>query len=44
VVLRHIALSLPQQEKTEKVAVASKRFKAALDAQYLLKVLTSHNN
>lgn len=43
-VLRHIALSLLQQEKTEKVGVASKRFKAALDTQYLLKVLTAREN
>ncbi len=43
-VLRHIALSLLQQEKTEKVGVASKRFKAALDTQYLLKVLTVREN
>ena len=40
-VVRHIALSLLQQEKTEKVGIESKRFKAALDTRYLLKVLTA---
>jgi predicted transposase YbfD/YdcC len=38
-VLRHMALSLLQQEKTTKVGLKAKRFKAALDTQYLTKVL-----
>jgi predicted transposase YbfD/YdcC len=38
-VLRHMALSLLQQEKTTKVGLKAKRFKAALDPQYLTKVL-----
>ncbi|MBS1811305.1 MAG: ISAs1 family transposase [Acidobacteria bacterium] len=37
--LRRLANSLLQQEKTAKVGVANKRFKAALDQRYLLKVL-----
>ena len=40
-VVRHIALSLLQQEKTEKVGIESKRFRAELDTRYLLKVLTA---
>jgi predicted transposase YbfD/YdcC len=43
-VLRHIALSLLQQEQTEPVGIESKRFKAALDQQYLLKVLIAQKN
>jgi predicted transposase YbfD/YdcC len=39
-VVRHIALSLLQQEKTLKVGIAAKRLNAALDPDYLLKVLT----
>ena len=38
-VLRHMALSLLQQEKATKVGLKVKRFKAALDTQYLTKVL-----
>lgn len=37
--LRRLANSLLQQEKTVKVGIANKRFKAALDHRYLLKVL-----
>lgn len=37
--LRRLANSLLQQEKTAKVGIANKRFKAALDQRYLLKVL-----
>jgi predicted transposase YbfD/YdcC len=39
-VLRHTAVSLLQQEKTAKVGLKVKRLKAALDIQYLTKVLT----
>lgn len=39
-ILRHIALSLLQQERTAKVGVKAKRLKAALDQAYLLKVLS----
>ena len=38
-VLRYMVLSLLQQEKTTKVGLKAKRFKAALDTQYLTKVL-----
>ena len=38
-VLRHRALSLLQQEKTTKIGLKAKRFKAALDTQYLTKIL-----
>jgi predicted transposase YbfD/YdcC len=38
-VLRHMAVSLLQQEKTTKVGLKAKRFKAALDTQYLVKIL-----
>ena len=38
-VVRHIALSLLKQERTTKVGLAAKRFKAALNDDYLLKVL-----
>ena len=37
--IRRLANSLLQQEKTAKVGIANKRFKAALDYRYLLKVL-----
>lgn len=37
--LRRLANSLLQQEKTAKVGIANKRFNAALDLRYLLKVL-----
>jgi predicted transposase YbfD/YdcC len=40
-VLRHIALSLLQQEKTAKVGLKTKRFKAALEIDYLHKVLNT---
>ncbi len=38
-VVRHVALSLLQQEKSLKVGIAAKRLNAALDPDYLLKVL-----
>jgi len=38
-VIRHIALSLLKQEHTTKVGLEAKRFKAALDTDYLIKVL-----
>ena len=38
--LRRLALSLLQQERTAKVGVKAKRLKAALDEDYLLKVLS----
>jgi predicted transposase YbfD/YdcC len=38
-ILRHIALSLLQKERSAKVGVKAKRLKAALDENYLLKVL-----
>lgn len=38
-VLRRLANSLLQQEQTTKGGIAQKRFRAALDPQYLLKVL-----
>lgn len=40
-VLRHIALSLLRQEKTAKVGLKAKRFKAALEIDYLHKVLNT---
>ena len=40
-VLRHIALSLLRQEKTAKVGLKTKRFKAALEIGYLHKVLNT---
>ena len=40
-VLRHIALSLLRQEKTAKVGLKTKRFKAALEIDYLHKVLNT---
>jgi predicted transposase YbfD/YdcC len=39
--LRHIALNLLKQERTEKIGVKAKRLRAAVDNKYLLKVLTS---
>jgi predicted transposase YbfD/YdcC len=39
-VLRHIALSLLKNETTHKRGIANKRLKAALDPNYLLKILT----
>ena len=39
-VIRHIALGLLQQEKTVKTGIKAKRFKAALSADYLTKILT----
>jgi predicted transposase YbfD/YdcC len=39
-VLRHMAVSLLKQEPTEKIGVKAKRLRAAVDEQYLLKVLT----
>jgi predicted transposase YbfD/YdcC len=38
--VRHMALSLLQQETSLKVGIAAKRFNAALDPDYLIKVLT----
>lgn len=38
--VRHRALSLLQQEQSLKVGIAAKRFNAALDPDYLIKVLT----
>jgi predicted transposase YbfD/YdcC len=40
-ILRHIALSLLQKDRSAKVGVKAKRLKAALDENYLMKVLTS---
>jgi len=39
-ILRHIALSLLRRERTERVGIKAKRLKAALDEDYLLKVLS----
>ncbi len=38
--VRHLALSLLQQENSLKVGIDAKRFNAALDPDYLMKVLT----
>ena len=42
-VLRHIALNLLKQEKTAKGGIHAKQFQAALNEDYLLKVLASAN-
>jgi predicted transposase YbfD/YdcC len=42
-VLRHIALNLLKQEKTAKGGIHAKQFLAALNEDYLLKILTSGN-
>lgn len=42
-VLRHIALNLLKQEKSAKVGVHGKQLRAALDQDYLLKVLVGQN-
>ncbi|SEH04898.1 Uncharacterised protein [Candidatus Venteria ishoeyi] len=39
-VLRHIALSLLKQDSSHKTGIANKRLKAALDQDYLYKILT----
>jgi hypothetical protein len=39
-VLRHIALSLLKQDKSQKIGIANKRLKAAADEDYLLKILS----
>jgi predicted transposase YbfD/YdcC len=39
-ILRHVALNLLHNETSVKVGVKAKRFKAALDEDYLMKVLT----
>lgn len=38
-VLRHFALNLIRKEKSSRLSVRAKRFKAALDSNYLLKIL-----
>lgn len=42
-VLRHIALNLLKQEKTAKGGIHAKQFQAALNEDFLLKVLASGN-
>ena len=42
-VIRHIAVSLLQQEKTAKMGVKNKRLKAGWDNEYLTKVLSTTN-
>lgn len=39
--LRHIALNMLKQEKSFKGSIQTKRFKAALESDYLVKILTS---
>lgn len=39
-VVRHITLTVPRRETSAKRCTKGKRMKAALDARYLLKVLT----
>lgn len=40
-ILRHLALNLLKQESTARVGIKAKRFKAACDTDYLLKVLST---
>lgn len=40
-ILRHIALNLLKQETTARIGIKAKRFKAACDTDYLLKVLST---
>lgn len=41
-VVRHLALGLLKQEKSAKTGIAAKRFKCALNTDYLTKVLTGN--
>ena len=41
-VLRHLALNLLQRDKSTRLGIKAKRFKAALDPQYLANLLITH--